>query len=93
MSLTINGTDVSGYYITELSKSALTGTILNDKINLDIPNVFGDTGMKLKGTITNGNLIKGMKELYISNKTDWTDDDLKVFKEGNPDDPFIATKK
>ena len=93
LDLTITGTDIFGYYVTEVSKSRLTGTIIEGQVNIDIPSVSGDVGMKLKGTMTNNNLIKGTTELYISNTTDWSKEDLNDFKKGNPPDVFIATKK
>lgn len=91
--LNVDSNVVSGYYITEISRSALTGIIEGNSIILDIPSVSGDIGMMLKGTIAQGTFISGMKQLYISNTEGWTKEELKVYKEENPEDFFNASIK
>jgi hypothetical protein len=92
--LTINKTDIIGYYIAPEKTNKLTGTIINNQFNLSIPDVAGFTNnvcMKLEGKMINNKLV-GIKTLYVCNKVNWTEKQLTDFKKDFPDEPFSATK-
>ena len=102
LSLIINGTNITGFYVvtdssqyslTGGSKHELTGKIENNQVYLEIPRVVNYLGIRLEGAMTNNNLIKGTKVLYISDTKRWTKKDSLVNGELGPSQLFIATKK
>jgi hypothetical protein len=57
MTLTQTGSNVSGQYRDQLDQGAVSGTVTGASVLLDVN--FGDTGIRLTGTITERDRITG----------------------------------
>ena len=86
--------NITGYCITSIGTNQLTGTIINGRIDLYIPDIFGNNiCLELKGKMINNELIEGTGMAYVCDKTNYTKYELDKLKDFIPDMPFSATKK